>query len=741
MKGIEMNVWKVASRWSEDGHANSSILDIFRTHNVVFVGKYQERFGYISSGELIAISDGKKVVAMGIAMDDPTPVTEIGIEFSEEEKRRFGFEKSTLACRVSFTDLPKEKHLPYRIGTVHRVQDRAQEFRNVFNEIRDGLEGQEFEIDARSCTLLKNTRSKEDVLWKENLFFRVPVYQRPYSWKEDQVRQLVQDLLSSFRGLNGKVRREPMFIGTMQLSDKKLHDNQSVYFHEVIDGQQRISTLILLLKVLRDRFPEHPLLCKIFSKTRLQTRVSGGIQQQYLQETLELNTKTTFDPRQNPYLNVLPCIVELLEEEPEEEGVKTLEDELDEFISYLTSQVYFVVIETRATLSKTLQIFDAINTAGMDLSGGDVFKVRYYEYLKNRSGGNDLDFEKISALYEAVDKGNASGHICSIENILSLMQHVLIVRNEMPKHLHVLASTTFFDRFFDTVSNVNKWGGFDRDRCNKIDMKIADFESLIFHRFEFEKISQSFGSEARCALNFLRSWFLGGYNRYQYLPILFGWKFNAEQAQLERFVVEVTKLFTCYGIVWHKITAGRRNPAYELLQKIVVSSESVEEVFAEIHNRRVGRKAELTEILTERSIAHLGREKNLICRTSAMLDELGLDEKSQKSPEALVKLLFDTKIDIEHIESANHKDGSKREKIWDEWKKELHQVGNLMVLEMTKNRSISNEGYVGTKLPVYEGSDFSIVQRQAREFKTWDLESCKQRKHTEVDRLVRHLCG
>lgn len=55
--GALERVRKVASRWSDTGCPESSILDIFRRHNVVFVGRFQNRFCQISVGDLIAISD------------------------------------------------------------------------------------------------------------------------------------------------------------------------------------------------------------------------------------------------------------------------------------------------------------------------------------------------------------------------------------------------------------------------------------------------------------------------------------------------------------------------------------------------------------------------------------------------------------------------------------------------------------------------------------------------------------
>lgn len=56
-------------------------------------------------------------------------------------------------------------------------------------------------------------------------------------------------------------------------------------------------------------------------------------------------------------------------------------ENIDSFVEYILNDILFVVIETVAGLSKTIQIFNTINTAGLDLNGDDLFKVRLYEYL------------------------------------------------------------------------------------------------------------------------------------------------------------------------------------------------------------------------------------------------------------------------------------------------------------------------------------------------------------------------
>ena len=307
-------VWKVASRWSETGTEESSILDIFRRHNVVFVGKFQERFQQIAVGDLIAISDGMRVVAMGLATTLPQPVTALGIEFTDDDLQSFDYEDHVLGCRVSFSDLSEEEQPNYQRGTFHSVNEHADEFRRIFSARRQQFdEKQRFEIKARSCTLARNTTNPADTLWQDGLVFRVPVYQRAYSWKEGEVRRLVGDLLANFLGMNGRPVEEPMFIGTMQLTEKRFLDVKiGRQMQEVIDGQQRISTLILLLNILKSRCPESPLWSGLDLVKRIETSVSGGEQQRYLREALESDLNRPPADTQNPYLYVVPLMQQLL---------------------------------------------------------------------------------------------------------------------------------------------------------------------------------------------------------------------------------------------------------------------------------------------------------------------------------------------------------------------------------------------------------------------------------------------
>ena len=75
-----------------------------------------------------------------------------------------------------------------------------------------------------------------------DITYEIPVYQRNYAWEEDQIRTLVQDIYDAFKATPQK---ESYYIGTLVTFDK----GDKVY--EVIDGQQRLTTIYLLLKVLQ----------------------------------------------------------------------------------------------------------------------------------------------------------------------------------------------------------------------------------------------------------------------------------------------------------------------------------------------------------------------------------------------------------------------------------------------------------------------------------------------------------
>ncbi|WP_288273929.1 DUF262 domain-containing protein [uncultured Bifidobacterium sp.] len=79
-------------------------------------------------------------------------------------------------------------------------------------------------------------------LFGEGCVYRVPIYQRAYAWGNDEIKTLLDDIR---RAIDGDTQ---YYLGSLVVAGRGSEQNETVY--EVIDGQQRLTTLYLLLAVL-----------------------------------------------------------------------------------------------------------------------------------------------------------------------------------------------------------------------------------------------------------------------------------------------------------------------------------------------------------------------------------------------------------------------------------------------------------------------------------------------------------
>ena len=83
--------------------------------------------------------------------------------------------------------------------------------------------------------------------------FRVPLFQRPYTWREANLAQLWRDILAQYEGLRSdpSVDGSGHFLGSFVLAPYPAPASAVTSF-VVVDGQQRLTTLLLALSALRD---------------------------------------------------------------------------------------------------------------------------------------------------------------------------------------------------------------------------------------------------------------------------------------------------------------------------------------------------------------------------------------------------------------------------------------------------------------------------------------------------------
>lgn len=105
----------------------------------------------------------------------------------------------------------------------------------------------------RDTIMQANKTRMLELLARKNSRFVIPVYQRVYSWRNQQLRELWDDML------NAAKRGSEHFIGTVFYNlDSQVQPSQNISLFDVIDGQQRMTTITIFLCALRDVLVKNP---------------------------------------------------------------------------------------------------------------------------------------------------------------------------------------------------------------------------------------------------------------------------------------------------------------------------------------------------------------------------------------------------------------------------------------------------------------------------------------------------
>ncbi|HYF88325.1 DUF262 domain-containing HNH endonuclease family protein [Azospirillum sp.] len=213
-----------------------------------------------------------------------------------------------------------------------------------------------------------------------DFWFRIPTYQRPYAWKTEQVGELLEDLRNALAG--DDPRRQitdvsPYFLGSIVLI--KAPDRAEA---DVVDGQQRLTTLTILFAVLRElaqaRVADtlHSLVCEegnpltgAVDRFRLQLRDQDRLYfQRLVQERGGLGAHG--DDR---YQNDSQCRIRENALFLNKKLSAMTAAERDRLATFLIQRCYLVVVSASDQQS-AFRIFSVMNNRGLDLSPTDILK-------------------------------------------------------------------------------------------------------------------------------------------------------------------------------------------------------------------------------------------------------------------------------------------------------------------------------------------------------------------------------
>lgn len=225
--------------------------------------------------------------------------------------------------------------------------------------------------------------------------FVIPEYQRPYAWSDEQIQTLFDDLAE----YTANDSESTYFLGTVVSYENDLGEQ------EIIDGQQRITSLFLLLRALYSKltsmtetkevrnfksqiesalWEQDELTAEVdYEKTLIVSKVMGEEGNEAFTNIL-IKGKVENGAKDNYSLNY-NLFVELIEK------YATNEPELFYwFIRNVLNKAILLPI-TADSQDTALTIFSTLNDRGLALSDSDIFKAKIYNHLDAEQKANFIE--------------------------------------------------------------------------------------------------------------------------------------------------------------------------------------------------------------------------------------------------------------------------------------------------------------------------------------------------------------
>ena len=247
-----------------------------------------------------------------------------------------------------------------------------------------------------------------DLLKDKKADFLIPDYQRPYAWQEKECQKLWDDIFEFAIPENDATKfdtNDEYFFGpivTFTNKNKKL---------EVIDGQQRLTTILLLLRAFYAKYGSMQDEQSRSTRENIEKCIwkTDEFGKPNLDE-LKIDSEVAMDKYKDEFLNILKTgTVEKDQKSKYAENYRFFQEKINNFLdtypgyfSYLPIRILnnCILLPIEAESQETaLRIFSTLNDRGLPLSDADIFKAQFYKYYSEK-GEKDSFVKKWKELEE-----------------------------------------------------------------------------------------------------------------------------------------------------------------------------------------------------------------------------------------------------------------------------------------------------------------------------------------------------
>lgn len=559
-------------------------------------------------------------------------------------------------------------------------------------------------------------------LLNDKFLFDIPDYQRAYSWNKDNLKQLIDDIMDSI-GLNKENNNvfeeyEPYFIGSIVLCSKEYKDDGSGLY-DVIDGQQRLTSIIILIATIRDLTKNEAykniLSSLIYQKPNelmgikesIRVRVRGKEAEFFKKYVLtdggtdlvnEIDEKEISEAKKN-MLNAIRTFKEVFVDENGE----VLESKLDEFTKYFLQKVVVVVITTDSFTS-AFRLFNVINARGLPLTNADLLKSENLRVISEDKRNIYTD------MWENIEQELGKDKLEQIIGFMRTMKQnrkaTATVYEEFSKKIFVsepdYIGVNFVEHLKEIKDLYNKY-------INEGNIELSSKDNSIYYQ-----------NLVRIMRDFIP------YDEWMVALIKFIEKFKNDEDILE-FLKVLEKRIVIDWVNGNSF-ADRLARVYKILE-VIDSSSSLEEI----------KKSNVFISDLERTTAYFRNSlddiefysKGRMLVPKYILIRLDMEKRNGEI------LDYTNKIMLEHILPRNAKDA-----YWttnftvDERKNWCNKLGNLVIINGTKNTKLNNKAFA-EKVEQYlsKKSDFEIT-KEVLALNDWKIESVAGRQESLMNRAL-----
>jgi len=538
-------------------------------------------------------------------------------------------------------------------------------------------------------------------------FYVVPSYQREYVWKDQQVEQLLMDIYQEWSGVDAHDSPE-YFIGSIVVclgTDGTL---------ELIDGQQRMTTLFLVLCALRDRLEE-------LGGTASGTLVSQ-IRDTYLSPTGYDIERYRLELQYEDNRGVLEQIG-AADAPSSEAGTRSIanilgafdtiqsflkttvgnsEQEVRGFYAYFAQKVKLIRIQTE-DVAKALRVFETINDRGIGLDAMDLLKNLLFMNAE-KSG-----FDRLNQAWKRVQDTIFDAN----EKPLRFLRYYILSNFEVEKLRE--------DQIYKWLVDHEEDCGYASDPLSFV-KELDDAATRYVGYLDQKRAANSLALE--------RMQLLGGRAARQHVILLLAGR-HLDGDLFEKLIHEIENLFFVY-VVTHEPTRNfeRKFAQWSPALRSVRSKSDLDEFLAARflpEKKRLAQRFENAFENMSTNSVQLYRLKYVLGKLtqSVELSAHG-DDSSARSLRSYVKGEFE----IEHIHPRNPSADAVSEFGALEDESVVEQLGNLVLLEKSINASIGNSPFSVKRKSI--GKSRALLTRRL-------VDSSRIGANTRIDRALNGL--